>query len=411
MVTLSTILPPNVTPDMLHPEFWLARSADPTAVWLTADQIAAFNARVHTVIDIPPVLDLPDTLPAEQVTAAMRRYLPARRLYTAEGQPLDPTAFETVLANGVAELADPVPVEFALAVQRTDVRAFPTAGALTSVPFAYQTDRLQETTIDVGWPVAILAQSVDQQWVFCLTPHYWGWVRTAHLARGSRQDIADFVNMEPFAVTVANRGLIALGADGGLTPQMGTRLPVHPGHDDLWLAAVPVRAEDGTLRLTSGFMAANGGDFVSGYLPLTLCTLFMQAFKLLGEHYTWGGSRLGIFGRDCSRTVRDVYATTGLLLPRNGDQQEQVGYAVITFPADMPAGARQTALVEHVSPGAILTMPGHVMLYLGHVDGVPYALHDTDASPYHGVIVSDLSLGTEKTLLMRLTCAVSVIEP
>jgi len=56
-------------------------------------------------------------------------------------------------------------------------------------------------------------------------------------------------------------------------------------------------------------------------------------------------------------------------------------------------------------------MPGHVMLYLGALDGEPFVIHATQSSGYDGVVVSDLSLGagTEAgQLLDRLASAVVV---
>jgi cell wall-associated NlpC family hydrolase len=79
----------------------------------------------------------------------------------------------------------------------------------------------------------------------------------------------------------------------------------------------------------------------------------MQAFKMLGEPYAWGGSRMGIFGRDCSRFTRDIYATTGLILPRNGSQQQRVCPTQIVFTLDMADADRKTALCEKAAPGAI----------------------------------------------------------
>jgi cell wall-associated NlpC family hydrolase len=134
--------------------------------------------------------------------------------------------------------------------------------------------------------------------------------------------------------------------------------------------------------------------------------LLAQAFKLLLEPYAWGDSRLGIFGRDCSRLVRDVYATTGIIWPRNANQQEQVGNHRATFTPEMDDATRRRLIAEQVPPGALLIMPGHVMLYLGHIDGEPFAIHATSSGPYSHVIVSDLSLGQEVSLLQRLTHAV-----
>ena len=187
---------------------------------------------------------------------------------------------------------------------------------------------------------------------------------------------------------------------------MGTRLPLIGETSAIYQTLLPLAHESPIMQ-----GAARKDDFAVGYLPPTRRTLFTQAFKMLGEPYAWGGSRFGIFGRDCSRFIRDVYATTGIYLPRNGGQQGQVGHATAVFTPDMDASARKTLLVDSVSPGAILQLPGHVMLYLGHVDGEPYAIHATSSAGFSEVVVSDLSLGADfpsGSLLSRLSQAVEV---
>jgi hypothetical protein len=53
-------LPPNVTCDMLQPNFWLDHAPDPDAALMDSGAVETFNARVHEVLEIPRVLDLPD---------------------------------------------------------------------------------------------------------------------------------------------------------------------------------------------------------------------------------------------------------------------------------------------------------------------------------------------------------------
>lgn len=403
-------LAPNVTCDMLDAAFWLDRIPDPDSPLLTQDQIAAFNAQAHELLDIPPVLSLPDVLSRANIEAQMRAYLPNQTLYNAEGQPIEPGIFERVLANVIKGLPDRVVARFGLVAQRTSVRAFPTVGVITSRPFEYALDRIQETTVDVGWPAAILMATPDEQWAFCLTPLYWGWVRLEHVALGRREQAASFVESEPFIVTTAPQGgLVNLATGQTQAAQMGTRLPLAGEMPDVYQTFLPF-IEDSTIGLAVRG-SARQEDFSLGYLPLTRRTLFTQAFKLLGELYAWGGSRFGLFGRDCSRFIQDVYATTGVHLPRNGKQQGQVCHTTAAFTPDMDDKTRQAALIDSVSPGAILELHGHVMLYLGHVEGSPYVIHNTSSGGFSEVIVSDLSLGTDSpsgSLLGRLIRAVEI---
>jgi hypothetical protein len=397
---------------VLSADFWLQQQDNTDCPLLSSEAITAFNAHVYNVLNFPQVPALPDHLEAEEVRRQIAQYtLPTNTLYDGAGQALSVGYWDRLRANADPLMPDMVPVRFGLVTRRTEVRAFPTADIVTRLPYDFAFDRLLETTVDIGWPVAVVATSRDQGWFFCLTPLYWGWVRGETIAFAPRETVADFVNAEPFVVCLDSRGLVGLAAGGGVTPQMGSRLPLHTETENAYMVHVPVRTAQGQLEITDGYIPRDAGQFQAGYLPCTLNTLLTQAFKLLGEPYAWGGSRLGIFGRDCSQFVKDIYAVTGVIWPRNANQQEQVGYPQAIFTPDMDEYARKTCLVDQVSPGALLILPGHVMLYLGHVDGEPFVIHDTSSNGYHSIIVSDLSLGADSpkgSLRRRLTSAVGL---
>ncbi len=401
-------LPPNVTQEMLSADFWLARAPHAEAPFATPKQIAAFNARVYERLGVPPVLALPQEVSAERVRAWVAQYsLPEAPRYGYDGRRLTAEAFRAVVMRAMPKLSARVRVRFGLTVRRAALRAWPSDAPITAEPFAYALDRAQETHVDIGQPVAAVLRSRDGRWLFALTPHYWGWLRADAVAWGAREQVAAYAEAPDFLVTVAPRGLVGT-SEGGVTPQMGTRLPLLAEEETAWRVRVPVREADGALSFAEGYAPRAAGHFVRGHLPPTPRSVLAQAFKLLGEPYAWGGGRLGIFGRDCSRLVQDVYATVGVHLPRNAGQQGDVGRVLIAFSAEMAAEERRAALVERGQVGALLELPGHVMLYLGHVAGRPYVLHDTLSAPYAGVIVSTLALGAERSLLERLRRAVVV---
>lgn len=409
---MRTDQPPGSSAPLLDARFWLDRAPQPDQRFVAPGEINTFNQRVHASLGIPPVLDLPDMLDAALVRELIAAFRPpGEACFDGVGQPLG-AAYWGHLA-GAVRLPDAgqVPVRFGLAIRRTSVRAFPTRDIVTTRPGEILLDRLQETTIDLGWPVAAVAISADERWLFCLTPLYWGWVAAADIAWTERDTAVAFARPARWATVTASRIAIGLPAGGAVQAQMGTRLPLL-GQDTLGMRVlVPQPGADGSAVLVEGLISAGARDAVEGDLPCTPRTVLTQAFRTLGEPYAWGGSRGGMFGRDCSRLVMDAYAVTGVRLPRNTGQQAAVCRAVVTFDGDLAADERRALLAERVPVGAILTMPGHVMLYLGAPDGEPFVIHATQSSGYDGVVVSDLSLGagTEAgRLLDRLASAVVV---
>ncbi|MCZ7542616.1 MAG: SH3 domain-containing protein [Anaerolineae bacterium] len=306
------ILLPNVTREMLDPAFWLARVADPDAPPLDPDGIRAFNARVLETLNLPDPLDLAESISAPVVCGEMTP-LSENTYYDVTGAAYTPEMWAAIQANVAAgTVPDEARVRWGLVTQRTPLRYYPSLAPGLSAPGQIAFDRLQGTMLDTGWPAAVVHTSADGQWYFALTPMYWGWVQAAHVALADdREAVRRFIEAEPFVVAVASQATAAMPDGAHALAQMGTRLPL-AGRDDLARRVlVPRRDGAGRLALVEGYIARDDPSWHEGYLPCTVRTAFTQAFSLLGEPYAWGGMRAGLFGRDCSRLVKDVWAVTG----------------------------------------------------------------------------------------------------
>tara|TARA_R110002096_G_scaffold119123_5_gene258070 strand:- start:3154 stop:3708 length:555 start_codon:yes stop_codon:yes gene_type:complete len=153
---------------------------------------------------------------------------------------------------------------------------------------------------------------------------------------------------------------------------------------------LPVCGDSGELQFRSALIGRNQ-DVRVGYMPFTRRNILHQSFKFLGERYGWGHS---YNARDCSGLVMEVYKTFGILLPRNSLQQRNspIGRN-LNFSAD-DSDAKKLELLDRCDVGDLLYSPGHVMLYLGKVDGEPYVIHslfgagwtDDDGSFQEGVL-------------------------
>lgn len=391
------ILLQEALPDMLRADYWLS-SDEPL---LDTAEIAQFNSGVYRQLGIPGIFDLPEHLSATEVQAFIQQYtIPTKPRYDGWGEVLnDPAQLQQ---NALHDLPSTVNVRFGLVTHRSHLRAFPTFDIYSPDPHAIHQDMLQETAIDIGVAVAILASSRDAHWLFCLTPLYWGWLPRAHVATLSRENTRQFVTATDRIVTLSPRGLIGLRSGGGVTPQMGTSLPLLEETESVYRVQVPIN-HNGEVDLVEGVALKSRSPishFRRGFQDASPNNLFRTAFSLLGDRYAWGGSRVGIFGRDCSRLVQDVYATVGVHLPRNGDEQEQATNARITFTPETVD--RKRLIVSMAKPGDLLFTPGHVMLYLGAVEGEPYVIH-AKGGAHQCVLVSTLDIGDQGPLLDRLT--------
>ncbi|MEO5565240.1 MAG: NlpC/P60 family protein [Luteimonas sp.] len=162
-----------------------------------------------------------------------------------------------------------------------------------------------------------------------------------------------------------------------------------------WTVELPVRSQDGSLGFAPALLQKNV-DTSADYLPLTRANLIRQAFKFLGERYGWGHS---YNGRDCSGFVSEVYRSMGVQLPRNtSDQSVSPAFMRTHFEAG-DSRAKRMAAVAALDVGDLIYIPGHVMMYVGAIDGMPYVIHDTTGGSYldangtlHAVPLNGVSL-------------------
>ena len=79
--------------------------------------------------------------------------------------------------------------------------------------------------------------------------------------------------------------------------------------------------------------------------------------------------------QDCSKFLQEIYATTGLQIPRNSASQSKMGHAKIELNS-FAKDRRYQQLNEWGKAGvSILHLKGHIVLYLGNYKGEPFIIH------------------------------------
>ena len=175
---------------------------------------------------------------------------------------------------------------------------------------------------------------------------------------------------------------------------------------------LPIRNEDGSVRFSTGYIQIK--DTHDGFLAYTPRNIIEQAFELLNTPYGWGG----MYGeQDCSAFLQEIFSTVGIHLPRNSSAQAKVGKLLGEFDKNVSSAKKLEVLSKDAVGGAtILSLKGHIMLFLGTFGGRAYTIHETWGYREHGwwrdrvrvlnrVVVSDLSLGEgshKGSLLERL---------
>lgn len=281
------------------------------------------------------------------------------------------------------------PVKYAVAVRRTELRAFPSDIPIWDDPTDKECDYQYLTSIRVNEPLVITSVSSDGNYYLAKSISCSGWVAAADVALCTDKDewlsAWDF-SPEKMLVVYGDKLYTEMSLTGAQTSNllltMGTVLEIadieNPNEliDNRaayqnYAVWVPIRNEDGSYakKLT---LIPEHADVSAGYLPLTEKNIAKVAFGALGNTYGWGGALLS---DDCSGYIRNVYKCFGMELARNTTWQSSMPMAKVNM-TDMCREERLTVL-DALPFGSILFFNGHEMLYLGKENGKYYVISAT----------------------------------
>lgn len=281
------------------------------------------------------------------------------------------------------------PVKYAVAVRRTELRAFPSYIPIWDDPTDKECDYQYLTSIRVNEPLVITSVSSDGNYYLAKSISCSGWVAAADVALCADKDewlsAWDFPS-EKTLVVYDDKVYTEMSLSGAQTSNllltMGTALELADIENpnilidnraayQNYAVWVPIRNEDGSYakKLT---LIPEHADVSAGYLPLTEKNIAKVAFGALGNTYGWGGALLS---DDCSGYIRNVYKCFGMELARNTTWQSSMPMAKVNM-TDMCREERLTVL-DALPFGSILFFNGHEMLYLGKENGKYYVISAT----------------------------------
>ena len=389
----TTLGVPGVGEAQLDPGFWIQRQPAADALLMDTAAVTAKNAdlfaRDTSMHDLGA---MPATLERSHVRAWIDALSsrPTRTLYDMQGTEIPASTLDALFANMALDtIPDTQPTRFGLVVARAPLRSFPTLLRVFSRQGDTDIDRWQESAEFPGTPVVIAHASADGQWLFVVGPRYAAWTPAKFIAQGSRKQVLDYhANEGPYRVITGAKPHLVYTPDNAalseLQLDMGTRLPdLGTSHAATiqsqapayhWTVRVPLRLDDGSLDFALALLPRTA-DSHAGPLPLTRANIIGQAFKFLGERYGWGHD---YNSRDCSGFVSEIYASMGLVLPRNTSAQAVSPVFQRThFEASDGRNTRMAA-INALAVGDLIYIPGHVMMFIGRIGDTPYVIHDTN---------------------------------
>lgn len=389
---------PDVTDDMANASYWVSKQQDTTTVLADRSTIDALN---QAGVD-------GDGTMLQPLKGAYARFFTQeeqlRVKASIESELRDYLGAEDVNGNALTEeeaaaIAANVPTDglppniasgYAIVVNHTTMRGFPTDRMIGLTPGDADDDNLYISGLRVNEPLLVRAQSVDGEYFLCVSTFFnaaWvpaqdiaicadreEWLAAWDIPEGQELVVTGYkVRTEQSRETpnTANRMLymgtvlerIDLESPEQALEVVGTRSAY-----DRYVCYLPVRNDDGTYAKERALIAASA-DVSAGYLPLTTEGIGDQAFKSLGQMYGWGGM---LEANDCSGYVRDVYKCFGLELAR--DTTYQMCLPVRKYDLEGLDDAHKAAAIAQMPLGTVLFWGGHEMIYLGQENGKLYVI-------------------------------------
>jgi hypothetical protein len=416
LVAAPDIVPP-ATAEMQNPDFWIDRiGPGAEKVILTPRQIAELNLKNRTrpldAVDIngkPAPLEnlvkntgyrglqyyaqdplaltpfpgdsLKIGLKSLHDTIAAAKYFDRRHIPYTDAMNADIIAL-------MAEDAIPTTVKprAAILVRHTLNRFVPIETPAFYDQFGWL-DMFAFGSFEGGTPVAVLHTSSDGAWHYIRAMHLYGWVPATSVAFGAPKEIQRLADPERFIVALPHK--ISVFADPRrrtilVEAYQGTRLALAERSPVGFKVIVPVRKPDGSLMAAEGWVAPDA-DVSVGWQPFTQANVIRTFFRLLNRPYGWHDS---YHERDCAGSIRTVLRTFGIFVPRGTLQELHSADHVVCFPKETPRETKYR-LLDSCEPGiTVCGFSGHVVIYLGEVNGSRFVIHSNGYS-YHD------STGTE----------------
>ena len=433
--------------------WWIENYADDSVI-LTDEEIASFNkANFNNGCGLVDLTAFENDLTTEKIIDMIndysfpsKEYVNGRKITEEEkaeillNRNLPEVRDDSALADNIKDDLD-LNIRYAITTQNASIRAFPTDIFLTNTVGKY--DYMQETGVNYYEPLIALWDSKDGEWSFVQTYDYNGWMRKDSFGLCSKEIFDSLVNdikngdyqvfnktgkffldinttgtmfaLEEYVEPEdANADNIADIENLLVTFRMGTQIPYKDGKFTWVFRNKKGEAEFMSLeRIYSGMV---NDSFIADYiLPVqkfTTNNLLYRANEALGTPYSWGDSDEN--GMDCSSTLQGLFKCFGIIIPRNSSQQIKLSANIVNLSEMSLTGKLDT--ITDLPMGSILYMPGHVMMYLGEYNGIPYIIHNTTDSArddngvtyFNSCVLTSIGIGKSGlTLFDKITYAVT----
>ena len=259
----------------------------------------------------------------------------------------------------------------AITTAATSIRLLPTLKPFFKQPDSYPFDILQESGVKLNEPLRVLHISRDGMWVFAETSYASGWIEARDVAYIDEKTAQWRMGAEQVVIVSDFKVLRDTAGAFVRLAKVGTILPLAHEEEEFFEVYLAAREEQTgqALELRARIPKSDAQRYPLKFNGVTIARIGNQ---MIGTPYGWGE----LFeDRDCSAMIRDFFLTFGIWLPRGSYDQVHSG-TTISLSGKSSAEKARLLTKKGVPFQTLVYLKGHVMLYIGTVNGVPLVFHD-----------------------------------
>lgn len=255
----------------------------------------------------------------------------------------------------------------AISLTYLNLRNFPTSKPLFKDPSlageGFPFDYMQNSGVHANEPLFVSHLSIDGEWAYVFTAYATGWVNKKGLSFISDKVSKEWQNARQIELVDENYPIKDLDGNFVFQSRIGMRLALISIKEQHYVALAITAGKNNASTYTQVKIPQSIAK--EGKLLLNDENIEQVAQHMLKSHYGWGGL---YEEKDCSSTLRDLYAPFGIWLPRNSKQQAKVG-KVISLDEFNTQEKKEAILKYGIPFETLLYKKGHILLYLGEYNG------------------------------------------
>lgn len=235
----------------------------------------------------------------------------------------------------------------------------------------YPFDNLQTAYLGANIPLYILHTTLDKQWDLVITPYNcYGWIKSLDLATVDGKFVDTWRQNRYVTALQDEKPLLDLQQHYRTSTEIGAIYPLIKATPLFYRVLTTTSDTHGKAQLISAKLSKNTAQIWP--LKLTKQNIAFLANNFLDNPYGWGD----LYNyRDCSETIRSLFAPFAVWLPRNSAAQAETGKFISL--KDLDNEQKQNLILKLGKPfTTLIWMPGHIMLYVGEKNGKIYVFHN-----------------------------------